>query len=172
MTDKPFSGEMGTTKQETTTVWCGGCGAWYGAQLYRSIDAEANPELVEGFRRDGYDAVNQLKCSACGWVHVARERIAIHYPTKRKIFLIVPDSLRHRAQRMRANFIEDVSKAPGVVVPLYVLEPVLVGGPAEFFRILAERETGLNEMPQSDVCLLYTSPSPRDRTRSRMPSSA
>ena len=25
---------------------------------------------------------------------------------------------------------------------------------------------------QSDICLLYTSPSPRDRTRSRMPSSA
>ena len=25
---------------------------------------------------------------------------------------------------------------------------------------------------QPDVCLLYTSPSPRDRTRSRMPSSA
>ena len=25
---------------------------------------------------------------------------------------------------------------------------------------------------QTDVCLLYTSPSPRDRTRSRMPSSA
>ena len=24
----------------------------------------------------------------------------------------------------------------------------------------------------SDICLLYTSPSPRDRTRSRMPSSA
>ena len=28
----------------------------------------------------------------------------------------------------------------------------------------------LNEIPQ--ICLLYTSPSPRDRTRSRMPSSA
>ena len=26
--------------------------------------------------------------------------------------------------------------------------------------------------PQSETCLLYTSPSPRDRTRSRMPSSA
>ena len=26
--------------------------------------------------------------------------------------------------------------------------------------------------PYSDICLLYTSPSPRDRTRSRMPSSA
>ena len=27
-------------------------------------------------------------------------------------------------------------------------------------------------VPMSNVCLLYTSPSPRDRTRSRMPSSA
>ena len=26
--------------------------------------------------------------------------------------------------------------------------------------------------PLADACLLYTSPSPRDRTRSRMPSSA
>ena len=28
------------------------------------------------------------------------------------------------------------------------------------------------EKVYSDICLLYTSPSPRDRTRSRMPSSA
>ena len=28
------------------------------------------------------------------------------------------------------------------------------------------------ELPHQKVCLLYTSPSPRDRTRSRMPSSA
>ena len=35
--------------------------------------------------------------------------------------------------------------------------------------------TSSNQVPimtQSDSCLLYTSPSPRDRTRSRMPSSA
>ena len=30
----------------------------------------------------------------------------------------------------------------------------------------------LGDTIQADVCLLYTSPSPRDRTRSRMPSSA
>ena len=30
----------------------------------------------------------------------------------------------------------------------------------------------LGQMDKPDVCLLYTSPSPRDRTRSRMPSSA
>ena len=29
-----------------------------------------------------------------------------------------------------------------------------------------------NEMVDIEICLLYTSPSPRDRTRSRMPSSA
>ena len=33
------------------------------------------------------------------------------------------------------------------------------------FNILANQA-------QMDICLLYTSPSPRDRTRSRMPSSA
>ena len=30
----------------------------------------------------------------------------------------------------------------------------------------------LNEQVKRNACLLYTSPSPRDRTRSRMPSSA
>ena len=30
----------------------------------------------------------------------------------------------------------------------------------------------LKTLPEIEVCLLYTSPSPRDRTRSRMPSSA
>ena len=35
-------------------------------------------------------------------------------------------------------------------------------------RILIDGEDAI----EMDVCLLYTSPSPRDRTRSRMPSSA
>ena len=33
-------------------------------------------------------------------------------------------------------------------------------------------EGELDEAPMLYICLLYTSPSPRDRTRSRMPSSA
>ena len=35
--------------------------------------------------------------------------------------------------------------------------------------ILLKEDT---ECEDNDICLLYTSPSPRDRTRSRMPSSA
>ena len=34
------------------------------------------------------------------------------------------------------------------------------------------RENSLNNGIEYEYCLLYTSPSPRDRTRSRMPSSA
>ena len=41
------------------------------------------------------------------------------------------------------------------------------------FRSFARSdETSLDVVALVDVCLLYTSPSPRDRTRSRMPSSA
>ena len=38
--------------------------------------------------------------------------------------------------------------------------------------ILKEIDSIKNEVGQYNICLLYTSPSPRDRTRSRMPSSA
>ena len=47
----------------------------------------------------------------------------------------------------------------------------------ESWRTFAEEFIGLEVHPESEgdrlyLCLLYTSPSPRDRTRSRMPSSA
>ena len=51
---------------------------------------------------------------------------------------------------------EDSSEAPAeVAVEVATVEPVAV-----------------EENEPAEVCLLYTSPSPRDRTRSRMPSSA
>ena len=39
-------------------------------------------------------------------------------------------------------------------------------------RRVGDLEQGLGRLVDADICLLYTSPSPRDRTRSRMPSSA
>ena len=42
----------------------------------------------------------------------------------------------------------------------------------EILEILASQVGGYSEFDSSRSCLLYTSPSPRDRTRSRMPSSA
>jgi ABC-2 type transport system ATP-binding protein len=40
----------------------------------------------------------------------------------------------------------------------------------EFFGLLGPNAAGKTTL--LSICLLYTSPSPRDRTRSRMPSSA
>ena len=42
---------------------------------------------------------------------------------------------------------------------------------SDAFSLISER-TGGNAVELFETCLLYTSPSPRDRTRSRMPSSA
>ena len=39
-------------------------------------------------------------------------------------------------------------------------------------QAVSEAEAEVEAMPEAGICLLYTSPSPRDRTRSRMPSSA
>ena len=39
-------------------------------------------------------------------------------------------------------------------------------------KTLTEHEDGLHALMVIDICLLYTSPSPRDRQKSRMPSSA
>ena len=48
----------------------------------------------------------------------------------------------------------------------------LAGLPEKFKSVIVLRD--LEELPYEEIadCLLYTSPSPRDRTRSRMPSSA
>ena len=47
--------------------------------------------------------------------------------------------------------------------------------PTEFEKYAIERTAELSNFGRCgiiEICLLYTSPSPRDRTRSRMPSSA
>ena len=62
---------------------------------------------------------------------------------------------------------------------LHVGAHFILGLPGETDAMLLEQVAAINSLPlttlkfhQLQVCLLYTSPSPRDRTRSRMPSSA
>ena len=56
-------------------------------------------------------------------------------------------------------------KYPGLnILPPGVERHVVNGGGLTAFHIFPDDEI--------EICLLYTSPSPRDRTRSRMPSSA
>ena len=48
----------------------------------------------------------------------------------------------------------------------------IVTGAGNAFSAGFDLNIGSRETQDMDACLLYTSPSPRDRTRSRMPSSA
>ena len=51
--------------------------------------------------------------------------------------------------------------------------PVVTPEPARLLRPLARAEDLLSRLDaRAGACLLYTSPSPRDRQKSRMPSSA
>ena len=66
-----------------------------------------------------------------------------------------------------ATLTEEYNPVVGAEVPYLNIEP-------EGLKIVARIERELEEVPSEALlpCLLYTSPSPRDRTRSRMPSSA
>ena len=65
-------------------------------------------------------------------------------------------------------------RAPGVLL-LLSLVGLGMGVPAffrwQYFAAEANRDRILEEAP-TEPCLLYTSPSPRDKRQSRMPSSA
>ena len=54
------------------------------------------------------------------------------------------------------------------------LDPAAVAEMVEALRAVVpdDRVTSSADIGEDYLCLLYTSPSPRDRTRSRMPSSA
>ena len=87
------------------------------------------------------------------------------------------EELRHQPDWL---MVQDLD---GVCMPL-VLDPLTRVMPAPYIRAAAKLQgrfcvltngehaglRGVNPLVES--CLLYTSPSPRDRTRSRMPSSA
>ena len=79
--------------------------------------------------------------------------------------------LRYTRAKRRNHFVSFIALAStlGIALGVTVLITVLsvMNG---FERELQERILGM--APHVIVCLLYTSPSPRDRTRSRMPSSA
>ena len=60
------------------------------------------------------------------------------------------------------------------VATLVIVQAVMIGFRIEFVEKIvgANSHLAIYKKTLSSDCLLYTSPSPRDRTRSRMPSSA
>ena len=58
------------------------------------------------------------------------------------------------------------------IVSKFDLKIEIGGGIRNFASIQKYTDAGVEKVILGSACLLYTSPSPRDRTRSRMPSSA
>ena len=80
--------------------------------------------------------------------------------------------LREELKKEVLSLKEKYNKVPGLTV-------ILIGDLAPSQIYVRNKEKSANEVglkseviKYPDSCLLYTSPSPRDRTRSRMPSSA
>ena len=75
-------------------------------------------------------------------------------------------ALIHAATMVTAGIFMVARLSPLYDLSLYVLDVILIMGLLTAFLM------GLVALVQNDICLLYTSPSPRDRQKSRMPSSA
>jgi len=78
---------------------------------------------------------------------------------------INPGSDTYPIQEAIAKFKVQGKRTPEVVLSLH--ESMAMAAAHGYFMV-----TGRPQVVLVHVCLLYTSPSPRDRTRSRMPSSA
>lgn len=136
--ESPYNGQTGRTTSEATTVWCGGCGIWFGSSVYRTVDAETDGALIAAFLSEGFSALNMCVCPSCSWRHVAQEALAVHYPQRRQFFLYVPAAHRHRAQTIRGDFLASIEAAPGAHVPRYVFEPILVGSRTELKQLIGD----------------------------------
>lgn len=134
-----YTGEMGRTRTGETTVWCPGCGAWFGARWFRGVDAAADPGLVETLASEGFAGLNESDCPACERPYVVEEPVVVH--REGALVLVMPLGRLHRAQQARGALIAAVADAPGAAPPDYAREPVLVAGSAGLAALLA-REAG------------------------------
>ena len=70
------------------------------------------------------------------------------------------ENAEYHAAREKQSFVEGrIKELEGIISLAEVIDPKKLSGSIKFSATVT-------------ICLLYTSPSPRDRTRSRMPSSA
>ena len=81
-----------------------------------------------------------------------------------------PEPLTHHEQPDPTQLVQPPQGALQPAVSLHAVPGEIV--PNRFASSLADQPWPRQEQMEAKSCLLYTSPSPRDRTRSRMPSSA
>ena len=118
-------------------------------------------------------------------IYVAADRVALEKAAKKNLFsraarqpVKVPDGLADLVEALviqRVVELLSMARKAGDAVTGYekVKDWLVKGTAATLIQASDGSERGKTKLHAPDgACLLYTSPSPRDRTRSRMPSSA
>ena len=143
-------------------------------EVIRTISAKKNePEWMLEYRINAFKT--WLEMEEPDWANIKYKKpnyqdIIYYSAPKQKPVL---NSLDELDPEMKKTFdklgisIDEQKKLANVAVDV-VMDSVSVA--TSFKETLAEK--GIIFCSMSEACLLYTSPSPRDRTRSRMPSSA
>jgi hypothetical protein len=132
----PYGGPSGMTRTLQTTIPCASCDTWYGARYHLSIRLEPGDAIATSFLDDGFSAVNRTECPNCGGLYVVEEPLAVHDVTERRLFLVVPESQRHRTQQHRAAFLEALAGEGAPTVPAYAFEPIVTVGLSRFKRAM------------------------------------
>lgn len=123
-----FSGAAGRSRAQSTTIWCAGCGTWFGGQWWSALDATVDGERLDRLLEQGFAGINRNHCPSCSASYVVQEPLVVHRPQHGQLLLVVPNRRMHRAQHARAALIAAVADDPGQVAPAYAREPLLVAG--------------------------------------------
>ena len=117
---------------------------------------------------EGLDEAGQLEEAKT--LLLKEEKVAEAKLKDRQIAEVVKETEEVLAQlRNRASSLNSYDRSMFYYYQAYInlaYKDNLVGARNDYLNLIKERDA------QPRICLLYTSPSPRDRTRSRMPSSA
>ena len=119
-----------------------------------------NPEREEPYEVSRYQIENFIKCPACFWMNRAK---GIKFPG-------MPGFLLNTATDTLLKKDFDVYREKQQPHPVMLNERLHFNFGSENDQYKASLESRIRS--KGDFCLLYTSPSPRDRQKSRMPSSA
>ena len=104
---------------------------------------------------------------------LANERIIdILFPDKNKNGSSVSDEMQERHERTRSRLRKKLANGDFEenIIEIEIEQDTITG--MQVLGPVGMDDLGMNIKDMLSSCLLYTSPSPRDRTRSRMPSSA
>ncbi|MEE2787507.1 MAG: hypothetical protein VX589_09220 [Myxococcota bacterium] len=158
----------GVERVESGTVWCGGCGSWFTGNIVRVLDCDNDRASVAAFIDGGPEAINATQCGNCGWTYVADDWVAVVQASAKKVFLVIPENHRHRAQQIRQEFIGRAVAGSGAVVQSYFFEPVMLVGHAELAELLLRPsvmsgDAGPRETVQTSVPPTPVSPSEQNQ---------